>query len=85
MQLLPEEWVRQSFLNYLTVHLGYPQGLIRVEYSIKYNSLTRRPDAVVYHKEGRELLIIECKAPHVELTQDAFASRNYNKPIQVKF
>ncbi|HSV77536.1 MAG TPA: type I restriction enzyme HsdR N-terminal domain-containing protein [Bacteroidales bacterium] len=70
--LNPEEWVRQHFLAYLIQHRGYPAGLIAVEASLKYNSLQKRADAIVYGKQGKALLIIECKAPEIKLTQDTF-------------
>jgi hypothetical protein len=86
LQLLPEEWVRQHFLNFMTTHLGYPPGLIKVEYAIQYNTLTRRPDAVVFNRQGREILIVECKAPHVELTQDVLLQViMYNKTLQANY
>jgi len=70
--LTPEEWVRQHFLVYLNLHRGYPAGLIAVETSLRYNTLQKRADAIVYGKQGKALLMIECKAPDVKLTQDTF-------------
>lgn len=70
--LTPEEWVRQHFLMWLVNDLSYPQGLIAVEASLKYNQLKKRADAVVYNKDARPVMLIECKAPGVEITQKTF-------------
>jgi predicted type IV restriction endonuclease len=83
--LTPEEWVRQHFLAYLILHRGYPAGLIAVEASLKYNSLQKRADAIVCGKQGKALLIIECKAPEIKLTQDTFDQlARYNFAFGVK-
>ena len=67
--LTPEEEVRQKVLYLLVEHLGVPQGLLAVEYSIKVNGLDKRCDAVVFGREGEPLMIVECKAASVQLTQ----------------
>lgn len=66
--LTPEEEVRQKTLYLLVEHLGVPAGLLAVEYSVKVNGLDKRADAVVFGNEGRPLMIVECKAPSVTLT-----------------
>ncbi len=67
--LTPEEEVRQKVLYLLVEHLGVPQGLLAVEYSIKVNGLDKRCDAVVFGREAEPLMIVECKAASVQLTQ----------------
>ena len=67
--LTPEEEVRQKTLYLLVEHLGVPAGLLAVEYSVKVNGLDKRADAVVFGNEGRPLMIVECKAPSVTLTE----------------
>ena len=67
--LTPEEEVRQKVLYLLVEHLGVPQGLLAVEYSVKVNGLDKRCDAVVFGREGEPLMIVECKAVSVQLTQ----------------
>lgn len=68
--LTPEEEVRQKALYLLVEHLGVPAGLLAVEYSIKVNGLDKRCDAVVFGKDGLPLMILECKAASVKLTQN---------------
>ncbi len=66
--LTPEEEVRQKVLYLLVEHLGVPPGLLAVEYSIKVNGLDKRCDAVVFGREGQPLMIVECKAASVKIT-----------------
>ena len=70
--LSPEEWVRQHCLNYLTNHLGYPATNIQIERAFKVNKLVRRTDIQVFNSSGGLLIIIECKAPHIEINEVAF-------------
>ena len=67
--LTPEEEVRQKVLYLLVEQLHVPAGLVAVEYSVKVNGLDKRADAVVFGNEGRPLMIVECKAPSVTLTE----------------
>lgn len=67
--LTPEEEVRQKVLFLLVEHLKVPAGRVAVEYSLKVNGLDKRADAVVFGAEGLPLMIVECKAPTVTLTE----------------
>ena len=67
--LTPEEEVRQKVLYLLVEHLKVPAGLIAVEYSVKVNGLDKRADAVVFGTQGHPIMIVECKAATVTLTQ----------------
>lgn len=67
--LTPEEEVRQKVLYLLVEQLGVPAGLLAVEYSVKVNGLDKRCDAVVFGQDGAPLMIVECKAASVKLTQ----------------
>ncbi len=83
--LTPEEWVRQHFLHWLVGHKGYPVGLIAVETALKYIHLNKRADAIIYNIAGKPQMIIECKAPEVKITQDAFDQiARYNYGFGVK-
>ncbi len=84
--LTPEEWVRQRFLRFLCEHKAYPVGLIAVEASLHYNRLAKRADAIVYGTSGKPLMIIECKAPDVKITQEVFDQvARYNFSFGVDF
>ena len=83
--LTPEEWVRQHFIHYLNKEKKYPFGLMGVEQMVKYNGISTRADIVVYNKEGKPILIVECKAPKVKITQEAFNQiAKYNFKLRVK-
>jgi hypothetical protein len=84
--LSPEEWVRQNLLKYLTEDMKYPAGLIATEMSIKINSLDRRCDIVVHNRQGIPVMIVECKAPEVKLSQETFdQANNYNWALGLNF
>ncbi len=86
VKLTPEEWVRQNFLAWLVNYLGYPKGLIAVEAPLKYNSLQKRADAVIYNKAGSPLMIVECKSAHIEINQDTFSqAASYNFSFRTKY
>ena len=70
--LTPEEWVRQNCVRFLTNELKYPYSLINVEKQIKVHQRTKRYDVVVFNSDGSIHLIVECKAPSVEINQDTF-------------
>lgn len=70
--LTPEEWVRQHVIHYLAEHKHYPLSLIAVEREIPLYGMRRRFDLVCYDREGNPYLLIECKAPAIELNQKVF-------------
>ncbi len=84
--LQPEEWVRQHMIEFLIEELGYPEGLIGNEISLTYNGLQKRCDSVVYNRNREPLMIVEYKAPNVEITQKTFDQISlYNTQLKVKF
>lgn len=70
--LTPEEWVRQHTIRFLIEEMNYPPGLINVEKKLEVNSLLKRYDVVVFHRDGKVWMIIECKAPNVKIDQEVF-------------
>ena len=81
--LQPEEWVRQHFVNYLINHLGYPAGLIKVEFGISYNKLSKRPDILAYDRNGKPLLLVECKSYDIKTSKSVFEQvAVYNKVVK---
>jgi len=85
-KLTPEEFVRQNFLHYLRTEKKYPFGLMGVEKMIKYNNKRTRADIVLYNSDGKPNMIVECKAPDVEITQDTFYQiARYNSKLRVEF
>ena len=70
--LTPEEWVRQHLVQYLIKEKGYPRSLIKLEGGLKLNALQKRTDIVVFNNSGQKVLMVECKAPSIKLTQLVF-------------
>jgi hypothetical protein len=70
--LTPEEWVRQHFVQYMINHKGYPKSLIKLEGGLKLHGNARRTDIVVFNTAGEKILLVECKAPSVSITQKVF-------------
>ncbi len=86
VRLTPEEWVRQNFVTYIQEELNYPAGLIAVEKSLKVNDLARRTDIVVHQKSGEPWMIVECKAPGINIDENTFyQAANYNLTLKVKY
>lgn len=84
--LTPEEWVRQNFIQYLIQEKKYPLALMAIEMGLKYNQLQKRGDVVVHDISGNPWLIVECKAPTIKITQEAFDQvARYNMTLKVKY
>ena len=84
--LTPEEWVRQSFIHFLIEHKGYPQALMGNEVLLNLNGMHKRCDTVLYNRDLSARMILEYKAPHVEITQKVFSQiSNYNLVLRVDY
>ncbi len=70
--LTPEEWVRQNFIRYLVREKGFPASLLTVERTFRFNRMLKRTDILAYNNLGEPLLLVECKAPSVPITENAF-------------
>ena len=67
--LTPEEWVRQHVIHFLKFEKKYPAGLMDIEKQITLFNTIKRVDILVRDTSLKPLLLIECKAAEVELTQ----------------
>lgn len=84
--LTPEEWVRQHFVRYLIDIFNYPIGRIAVEKKIMVNKLSKRFDVVIYSKSMKPLILIECKSPSIDISQDTFSQAGiYNIELKAKY
>ncbi|MCK4569900.1 MAG: type I restriction enzyme HsdR N-terminal domain-containing protein [Bacteroidales bacterium] len=84
--LTPEEWVRQHFIMYLVEHKKVPLGLIVLEKKLIMNRMSRRPDILVHDKQGEAVMIVECKASEIKITQDTFDQlARYNSVLKVPY
>ncbi|WP_338733628.1 type I restriction enzyme HsdR N-terminal domain-containing protein [Mangrovimonas cancribranchiae] len=84
--LQPEEWVRQHCVHYLMEEKQYPKSLINVEKELIVNGLKKRYDIVVFNPDGSIFLVVECKAPKVNITQDTFDQiARYNLTLNASY
>ena len=86
VRLTPEEWVRQQLLHFLVEQLDFPASLIAVEQAITVGAAKKRCDAVVYDNAMQPLVLIECKAETVTLTQKTLDQAvTYNRKLNVPY
>jgi type I site-specific restriction endonuclease len=84
--LTPEEWVRQQVIHFLVTEQKVPLSHISVETALTYNTCDYRADIVVYNHALTPLLLVECKAENVSITQDTFHQiARYNMVLKVPF
>ena len=82
----PEEWVRQNLVRFLVQDCAYPQALVALEKQVLVAERSLRFDALIYDREFSPLMLIECKAPTVKLTQKVFDQIwHYNYEIKAPF
>lgn len=86
LALTEEEWVRQNFVNYLIRQLNYPSTVIAIEKEISLNDLKKRFDILVYDKEHKPWMLVECKEPQVNLSEDVLQQvLRYNISVPVEY
>lgn len=84
--LTPEEYVRQHFTQWLMSGLHFPKSLITNEIGINVNGQSRRCDTVVFNPDGTLIMIVEYKAPTVQITQNVFDQiARYNIALKAKY
>lgn len=84
--LTPEEWVRQNFVHFLIRYKNYPVGLLANEVQISLNSTRKRCDTVLYNRNLTARMIIEYKAPSVNISQEVFNQiTRYNIVLKVDY
>jgi len=84
--LTPEEWVRQHLILFLVQTKKYPASLLAVERLITFNKLKKRFDLLLFNKTGKPEMLIECKAPEVNLSKETlFQIATYNMVFKVPY
>ena len=84
--LTPEEWVRQNFLQYMVHEKDFPASLISVEMGFRLNKLIKRGDIVAFGRDGNPVLLVECKASSVNISQSTFDQiARYNMSLKVDY
>ncbi len=80
--LTPEEWVRQHCLQFLVNDLKYPASLFQIEGGMKVDKLNRRTDIRIYKSSGEVFMLIECKAPQVDINLTTIQQISQYQKIQ---
>lgn len=84
--LTPEEWVRQHFVHFLINQYQYPKALMKAEAGLKYNNLPKRTDLVIFDRQGKPFIVVECKDVFVPLTQTVFEqAARYNYILKAPY
>lgn len=84
--LTPEEWVRQHFTHFLVGHKGYPQALLANEVELRAGEKRLRCDTLLYTREATPRMIIEYKAPSIQIQQKTFDQITaYNLLLKVDY
>ncbi|MEX0287709.1 MAG: type I restriction enzyme HsdR N-terminal domain-containing protein [Flavobacteriaceae bacterium] len=84
--LQPEEWVRQHTVHYLIYDKNYSQNLLNVERLLTVNGIRKRYDIVVYNSDGSIEILVECKSPEIQITQEAFDQiARYNMALKANY
>jgi hypothetical protein len=84
--LTPEEWVRQNFISYLIREKKYPASLIAIEKEIRLGDMKKRFDILVYDKEHRPWMMIECKGQEIALDEKVLEQvLRYNISLPVEY
>jgi type I site-specific restriction-modification system R (restriction) subunit len=83
---MPEETIRQLIIHYLIDDCGIPKSRISVEKEIKVANTKKRYDIIVYSTEHQPIMLVECKAPYVKITQEVFdQAARYNMTLNVPY
>ncbi|HYD22632.1 MAG TPA: type I restriction enzyme HsdR N-terminal domain-containing protein [Flavipsychrobacter sp.] len=84
--LTPEEHVRQYIIQVLLTEMNYPSALFSVEKQITVGSMTKRFDVVVYNRHHKPWMLVECKAPEIEISEKTLLQLlNYQRTTQCRY
>ncbi len=84
--LTPEEWVRQHVVQFLMSEKNFPKSHINVEKVLLLNNTRKRYDLVIFNPDGSIHLIVECKAPHININQETFDQiARYNLSLKATY
>ncbi len=84
--LTPEERVRQWFVGILSGCMKVPLHMMMSEAAFRLGDKRFRADIVVYDRTVKPLMVVECKRPEVELTQEVLDQAiRYNMVLDVKY
>ncbi len=78
--------MRQLFIAYLIHELKYSKNRIAVEKQLTINGKIKRFDILVYNQSTQPYILVECKAPKIQITQLTFDQiARYNLALNVPY
>ena len=84
--LTPEEKVRQWCIGVLSQRMEVPMHMMMSEVGFNFGGKKFRADILVYDRKAQPLMVVECKRPEVELTQEVIDQViRYNMALNVKY
>ena len=84
--LTPEEWVRQHVIAWLVANKGVPALRITQEYPVNINRQHQRADVVVINEKAKPQILVECKAPEVDIDSEVVMQTiRYNSIVQAQY
>ena len=84
--LTPEEWVRQHFVHFLLAHKGIRRRLWQMRCRYSWTVQRNAVDTVLYRRDLTARMIVEYKAPEIEITQKGFRpDYRYNMVLKVDY
>lgn len=84
--LTPEEWVRQHVIAWLIGYKGIPSLRISQEYPVNINGQHQRADIVVVDNFAKPYILVECKAPNIEIDNEVvMQATRYNAIVKARY
>ena len=84
--LTPEERVRQWCISVLAQQMQVPMHMMMSEVGFRLAGKQLRADILVYDRNARPLVVVECKRPDVALTQEVLDQAiRYNIVLDVRY
>lgn len=84
--LTPEEHVRQWCIGILSGTMQVPLHMMMSEAGFRLGQKQFRADILVYDRSAQPLMVVECKRPEVELTQEVLDQAiRYNMALDVRY
>lgn len=84
--LTPEEWVRQHFICHQRRRIPLMNNKKVYKVLTDLNGTKKRCDTVLYKRDLSARMIVEYKAPHIEITQAVFDQiTRYNMVLKVDY
>lgn len=84
--LTPEERVRQWCIGVLSSNMEIPMHMMMSEAAFRFGEKQFRADILVYDRSARPLMVVECKRPEVEVSNDVLDQAvRYNMALNVSY